>query len=402
MIYDLVVVGGGAAGFFGAINTALENPNYKILIVEKSSKVLQKVKISGGGRCNVTNQIAEPTELIKNYPRGGNELLAAFNKFTSTDTVRWFKKQGVELKIEKDGRIFPVSDNSDTIIQCFLNLCKVLKIEIKTNFDVKKLTSNESDWEIEIKNEAKLSARKVLVTTGSSPNFIDVLDKKGIIIVNAVPSLFTFTIETDLMKELAGNSFPNAEVSIVGCPEYKQKGPLLITHWGFSGPSILKLSSQAALLLNKINYTFEIEINWLGKNSEEVTHQLKNVQLEFPKKQVTSYNALDVSSKFWKKICEISEINSFQNWAETGKKHFKEITKNLTKQRFKVVGKSTFKDEFVTAGGVNLNDVILQTFEHKTFKNLYFAGEVLNIDAYTGGFNFQSAWTTSWIVSKNI
>lgn len=400
MKYDLVVVGGGAAGFFAAINAAMLKPTLKIIILEKSQRVLQKVKISGGGRCNVTNVISEPSDLVKNYPRGEHFLENPFSEFTSHDTVKWFEKQGIELKAEKDGRIFPISDSSQTIIDCFLDLCKKYKIKIEVSTEVKSFAKTTDYWKV-VTTDQIFETEKLLITTGSSPAFWKKLSDDSFGVIPAVPSLFTFTLENKDITQLSGLSVQMAKVSILGS-ESSKIGPLLITHWGFSGPAILKLSSQAAIELNNLSYKFTLSVNWIAKESDETNAILRSLAVSDGKRNVINHNPFNLPNRLWKFLCDETQIREFQNWAECGKKQFKALTTVLTNNQYFVIGKSTNKDEFVTAGGVNMEDINLKTYEHKSNGNLYFAGEVLNTDGYTGGFNFQAAWTSGFLVARAV
>lgn len=401
MTYDVAVIGGGAAGFFAAINIAMEHPQRKIIILEKSTKVLQKVKISGGGRCNVTNSVFEPVALAKNYPRGEHVLLEPFSRFSSNDTKSWFAKQGVPLKTEADGRVFPVTDSSQTIIDCFMNLCSRHKIEIVTSCDIVNYVKTDSHWNLNSAKSGDFECKNLVIATGSSPAFWNKLAKERLNIISAVPSLFTFTANEKEITNLSGLSVPEATVSVKSA-DFQQTGPLLITHWGFSGPAILKLSASAALFLNEKNYNFELKINWLSADPDKLTEDLKLHAAQNLKKNIYTDNPTALPSRLWKYQVEKHGFQPYQNWAETGKKHYQKLANFLTDDGYKIIGKSTFKDEFVTAGGVDLDEVELTTFAHKADNTLFFAGEVLNIDAFTGGFNFQAAWTIGWIVSRSI
>lgn len=398
MIYDLVVVGGGAAGFFAAINSAMLNHNSKIVIIEKSPRVLQKVKISGGGRCNVTNKISKPSELSKNYPRGEDFLEKPFTQFTSTDTVNWFKQQGVSLKTEKDGRIFPISDSSQTIIDCFLDLCTKYKIEIITQTEIKSFQFVDTYWHSITANQT-FRSKNLLIATGNSPAFWKELEKNKFSLIAPVPSLFTFTVKDKDITSLQGVSVQQANIKIEGS-KYVQTGPVLITHWGFSGPAILKLSSSAARELNELNYNFTILINWLGVPLNILAEQLRNFADSNQKKNIISHNPFKLPTRLWKYLCEKAEVRAFQNWAESGKKTFGKLAALLAEDSYLITGKSTYKDEFVTAGGINLDEINEKTYQHKRQNGLYFAGEVLDIDGFTGGFNFQAAWTSSFLVAN--
>jgi hypothetical protein len=400
MKYDLMVVGGGAAGFFAAINAAMLNQNLKVIILEKSKRVLQKVKISGGGRCNVTNVISTPRDLIKNYPRGENYLEDPFSRFTSTDTVKWFENQGIDLHAEKDGRVFPKTNSSQTIIDCFLDLCKKYQISVETSIEVKSFKKENNTWVIGT-SDGILETKKLLLATGSSPAFWNKLTQSGFNVTSPVPSLFTFTLENKQISQLSGLSVPDAKVSISSSGESKN-GPLLITHWGFSGPAILKLSSQSALRLNSLNYQFTLRVNWINQEQSDILLLLKMLAESDGKKNIITHNPMGLPTRLWKFLCDKAEIRQFQNWAECGKKHFKAISEILTDDKYQVTGKSTNKDEFVTAGGLDMEEINLSTYEHKQHNGLFFAGEILNIDGYTGGFNFQAAWTSGFLVAKAI
>ncbi|WP_026836595.1 NAD(P)/FAD-dependent oxidoreductase [Gillisia sp. JM1] len=398
MKYDIIIIGGGAAGFFAAINAAELDPNAKILILERGKEVLTKVRISGGGRCNVTHAEFTPSELIKKYPRGEKELRGPFHSFMTGDTIAWFEERGIELKIEEDGRMFPVSDSSETIIDCFLSETQRLGIEILKNHSVQNITSENEQWLINT-NNGDFSAEKLLVATGSNPKIWKLLEGLGHQMETAVPSLFTFNIKDERIKELPGV----ATFASVKIPEInmEDEGPLLITHWGLSGPAILKLSAWGARELNELSYKFEIQVNWLAnQNSEEILEQLLELKLKHAKQQLTKYAQFDLPKRLWKSLVLASGISETDIWADINKKQLVTLSEQLTKSEFSVDGKSTFKEEFVTAGGIKLNEVNFKTFESKLQKNLYFAGEVLNIDAITGGFNFQNAWTGGYLAAK--
>lgn len=398
--YDILVVGGGAAGFFTAINIAENNAKLKIAILERGQEVLTKVRVSGGGRCNVTHACFVPNELAKFYPRGEKELRGPFHQFCSGDTIEWFNKRGVELKIEEDGRMFPVSDSSQTIIDCFLSLAKKHKIEILTGQSVQSIFKTETLWKIDT-NHAQFSCVKLIMTTGSNPKMWEVLKGLGHSIVDPVPSLFTFNIKDNRIKELMGVS-ALASVKVKNT-KLKASGPLLITHWGMSGPGILRLSAWGARELAERNYQFAIEVNWLNDWSfEETESQLKELKLEHSKKAVSKKSPFDFPNRLWEKLVLASGISAETKWADLSKKQLIDLTNQLTHAQFQVNGKSTFKEEFVTAGGIDLREINFKTMESKIFPNLYFAGEIVNIDAITGGFNFQNAWTSGYILAKAI
>ncbi len=396
--YDIVIVGGGAAGFFTAINAAENNPDLKILILERGKEVLTKVRVSGGGRCNVTHAEFIPAELVKRYPRGEKELRGPFHKFMTGDTISWFEQRGIELKTEEDGRMFPVTDSSQTIIDCFIRECKRLNIEIRTSASLKDFERFEEFWQLET-NAGTFLARKLMLATGSNSKIWSLLNKMGHSIVNAVPSLFTFNIQDERIKDLAGVA-TEAEVKIIDS-KLESSGPLLITHWGMSGPAILKLSAWGARELNALNYNFSISINWLpGFNESDILERLKELKFSISKQQVATRPQFDLPKRLWKSIVTASGINSETKWANLNKEELINLARQLTAAVYKVNGKSTFKEEFVTAGGVALHEIDFKTFESKLHKNLYFAGEICNIDAITGGFNFQNAWTGGYLAAK--
>ncbi len=396
--YDFIIIGGGAAGFFTAINAAEMQPAAKILILERGKEVLTKVRISGGGRCNVTHAEFVPNELSKNYPRGEKELRGPFHTFMTGDTISWFAKRGIELKIEEDGRMFPVSNSSETIINCFLAETARLGIKVLKNHPVRNLEKDGVFWKISTA-EASFTAKKVLVATGSNPKIWEMLTILGHNIVPAVPSLFTFNIQDERTKDLPGLS-TFASVEVIG-EKLAGEGPLLITHWGMSGPAILKLSAWGARELNDLNYNFQIKVNWLpGYSSEEIMDQLMVLKMEHPKQHCGKYAQFELPKRLWQSLVKASGIDDTIIWADLNKKQLLDLSGQLTQSIFNVNGKSTFKEEFVTAGGVNLKEVNFKTFESKLQKDLYLAGEVLNIDAITGGFNFQSAWTGGFIAAK--
>ncbi len=398
--YDVIIIGGGAAGFFAAINIADRNPNLKIIILERGSKVLTKVKVSGGGRCNVTHAEFDPKELTYNYPRGQKELLGPFHKFMTGDMIEWFENKGVELKIEEDGRMFPKSDSSQTIIDCFLKEIKKHNIEVLKNQSVKSFSKNKDSWAVETKDETFIS-KKVLVATGSNIKVWNILKELEHNIVEPVPSLFTFNINDDRIKNIPGVVAKNVKIKIVDS-QLESQGPLLITHWGMSAPAILKLSAFGALELAKRDYKFKIVVNFVALSHNEVLQVLKNTKEGFAKK--TTYNSpqFDLPKRLWHQLVLASNIVEGIRWADLNKNQLEDLTNQLTKAIFQVDGKSTFKEEFVTAGGIDLKEVNFKTFESKLHKNLFFAGEILNIDAVTGGFNFQNAWTGAYIAAKSI
>jgi len=402
--FDVIVIGGGAAGFFAAINLKTKAPNLKVAILERGSQVLTKVKISGGGRCNVTHGEFIPSELSKNYPRGEKELLGPFHTFMTGDTLAWFEERGVNIKMEEDGRMFPVSNTSQTIIDCFLNQIATLGVSLLKEHPVKEIHKLEHSWSVTTTNKTLL-AQKIVIATGSNPKIWNILSALKHTIVPPVASLFTFNIKDQRILDLPGVS---SQVSIKvmdqkGKVVLQSEGPLLITHWGMSGPAILKLSAWGARILEALDYTFTIVVNWLlDQNQEDVLRRLLKLKTKHPKQTIAKYPQFDIPKRLWQSIVKTSGITPVEIWADIPKSKLQNLAQQLTQSYFEVSGKSTFKEEFVTAGGVALEEVNFKTFESRVHPNLYFAGEVINVDAITGGFNFQNAWTSAYIVSKAI
>lgn len=406
--YDIILVGGGAAGFFTAINIAEKNPKLKIAILERGKTVLEKVRISGGGRCNVTHAEFVPKELAKNYPRGEKELIGPFHQFCSGDTIEWFANHGVELKIEDDGRMFPTTDSSQTIIDCFLQAVQQLKIEVLTSQSVQSIFQGTDYWKVETNHET-YSCQKLIMTTGSNPKVWEMLQNIGHTIVPPVPSLFTFNIKDARIKDLMGISAV-ATVKVKGT-KLEASGPTLITHWGMSGPGILRLSAWGANLLAAKNYQFTIQVNWLNDATlEETVETLKELKAIHSKKIISKKSPFDFPNRLWESLVHASGIGTFSTsndsqdvkWGDVSNKQLMALAVQLTNGEFQVNGKSTFKEEFVTAGGIDLKEINFKTMESKLLPNLYFAGEIVNIDAITGGFNFQNAWTSGFILASEI
>ena len=397
--FDIIIAGGGAAGFFTAINIAERHPKLSIAILERGKNVLEKVRISGGGRCNVTHACFVPNELAKFYPRGEKELRGPFHRFASGDTMEWFEKHGVALKIEDDGRMFPTTDSSQTIIDCFLNATQKLGIQILTGQSIQSIFKSEKGWKIDTQNDNYL-CDKLIMATGSNPKTWELLESLGHSIVPPVPSLFTFNIKDARIKDLPGIS-AIASVKVNGT-KLKASGPLLITHWGMSGPAILKLSAWGARDLFDKNYRFTISVNWLNTDLDDGLEQLKELKLEHAKKTVAKKSPFDLPNRLWENLVLASNIGPETQWANLSNSQLQQLAEQLVRGQFEVNGKSTFKEEFVTAGGIDLKEIDFKTMQSKLHDKLYFAGEILNIDAITGGFNFQNAWTGGFILADAI
>jgi predicted Rossmann fold flavoprotein len=400
VIFDLIVVGGGAAGFFSAINFAEFNPGAKVVILEKSKQALAKVKISGGGRCNVTHHCFNPSLLAKNYPRGNKFLKENFKTFNPEHTIKWFKEKGVELKVEPDGRMFPITDSSQTIIDCFFKEIKRLNVKLCLQTGVEQFEfTAENTWKVN-SNHQSFFTKKLMVATGSSPMVWKQLKSLGLKVEPAAPSLFTFNTQSNFIKDLAGVSVEPVEVQLIGT-KLKTEGPLLFTHWGFSGPAILKLSAFGALQLADCDYRFNLKINWLPKlKTQEVDKLIDECVALNPDKIWNNVKPFPIPNRLWERIVELSLLNEVKLKA-TQAKNKARLINNLLATIIEINGKSTFKEEFVTCGGVCLSEVDNSTLECKRFKQLYLTGEVLNIDAVTGGFNFQAAWTNAYLFAAN-
>ncbi len=413
-MFDVVIVGGGAAGFFTAIQIAEANKNLKILILERGKEVLTKVRVSGGGRCNVTHAEFNPKELTANYPRGEKELLGPFHQFASGDTVAFFESRGISLKIEEDGRMFPVTDSSQTIIDCFLTESDRLGIQVRTLASVtgieQKVIQNGKEWHIQTTNETVI-AKNIVLSTGSNPKIWELLRQLGHTIIKPVASLFTFNIKDQRIANIPGLS-TYAEVSILAKKLTRNlqnvqtllssEGPLLITHWGMSGPCILKLSAWGARLLESYNYNFKITVNWVPEYHKNGLLSLFKEIKQVERKTILRTKVVDLPKRLWMNLVRAAEIDDSCTWPDVSHQQLENLADQLTNGIFKVEGKSTFKEEFVTAGGIDLKEVNFKTYESKILSGLYFAGEILNIDAITGGFNFQNAWTGGFIAAQGI
>jgi predicted Rossmann fold flavoprotein len=395
-----VIIGGGAAGFFAAITCAEQNPEAKVLLLEKSQHLLTKVKISGGGRCNVTHACFDPAELVKNYPRGSKELLGPFTKFQPKDTIVWFKQKGVELKTESDGRMFPVTDSSQTIINCLVNAAK--SVEIQCGKNVTRIENSPSGLIVHLKSGETILTKSVMLASGSTPMGHALAADAGHTIVDPVPSLFTFNIPDSPLIPLAGISVEGATVSL---PEFKfsYTGPLLITHWGFSGPAILKLSAFCARELHGCEYQTVCQIDWSPTHSEtNLKDQIKKRKELHQTKYVANDPLVNLPKNLWKSFSEICGIREDVRWIHLSKIQSETLIKKIKQDRYQISGKTTYKQEFVTCGGVKLSEVNFQTMESKLLPGLFFGGEVLDLDGITGGFNFQAAWTTGWLAGSTM
>jgi len=401
MHYDLIVIGGGAAGFFGAIACA-EHSDAKVLILEKSSQLLQKVKISGGGRCNVTHSCFDPKELSKSYPRGEKSLIGPFNRFQAADTVDWFESRGVELKTEADGRMFPVTDNSLTIIDTLMQAAEDAEVEIRTSEGVVEIEPKGNHYVLTTDLDNTLTASNILLATGGTrlAAGAKLAESLGHTLEPPVPSLFTFKITDTRIRELSGLSVANTEIKIPGS-KLNSSGPLLITHWGMSGPGILKISAWGARELAEQDYCFQIVVNWVPKIDpmEVITDQ----RSQAGKRQVATYSPFpDIPKRLWQSFLKASSIPEKTLWSQLAKPQIKKLIYQLTESKFHVDGKSLNKDEFVTCGGVLLKEIDLKSMESKLHKGIYFAGEIMNVDGITGGFNFQNAWTTGFHAGMDV
>lgn len=397
--WDAIFVGGGAASFFAAIRFAGLVPHAKVAIVERGKEFLQKVKISGGGRCNVTNIIQEPRLLAAHYPRGARALIGPFHTFNSQDTVQWFEQRQVKIKAEEDGRMFPTTNSSATIVDCLLKEAKQLRIEIITRENIQSINQRpEGGWKLE-GNNTSYNARYLFIGSGSNSRVWDLLRGLGLDIIPAVPSLFTFNIKDEMLASLPGISMPAARISI---PQLKLEatGPLLITHWGLSGPAVLRLSAWGARALFDVNYEFNVRIEWMS--DVDVSALIAKARVLDGKKKVLAYSIAQMPNRLWKGLVERIGIPEDKRWADLNKNELRQLLDQLTACSFSVKGKSTFKEEFVTAGGVSLKEIDFKHFRTKKMPDLYMAGEVIDIDGITGGFNFQAAWTGGWIAGTSM
>lgn len=403
-MYDLIVIGGGAAGFFGAIQAAEMKPGIKILIVEKSRKLLSKVRVSGGGRCNVTHHCFGQAALSKHYPRGEKPLKKIFGAFQAADVIEWFESKGVELKVEEDGRMFPKSNSSQTIIDCFLKQAQKNQIQIETSQAVSAIQKGADGFVVECESGKQFTSKKVLVAMGGNPkeaayHFLVAL---GHGIKKPIPSLFTFNDTEKKFVDLMGLSVPKGTVKIEGT-KFSEVGPVLITHWGLSGPAVIKLSAWAAEYLHQQNYQFTVLVNWVGESTEEeIRNKFHQYKQEIGLRKVFANPQLDIPTRLWQRLCELAGINDGIVWSALPRKNTNRLIEFLVRTPFQIKGKTTFKEEFVTCGGIDLSDVDMLSMESKKVEDLYFAGEVLDIDGETGGFNFQAAWSTGYLAARSI
>ena len=404
MSKQLIVIGGGAAGFFCAVNAARLNPSLKVTIIEKSNKLLSKVKVSGGGRCNVTHACFDIAEMSKRYPRGQHFVKKTFHQFFTTDTINWFEERGVKLKAEEDGRMFPITDSSQTIIECLLKEANKFGVEILMNKQVEKINAQQSMFNIQCSSGEGLDADYICIASGGYPksSMFDWLKELGHTIEEPVPSLFTFNLPKHPITKLMGVSVEKAKVKIIGT-KLEEEGPLLITHWGLSGPAVLRLSAWGARVLKERNWEFGISVNWLPEYNEETLRkkfqELRNANAS---QKIINKNPFGLPSRLWEFFAEQSGIKNEWRWADLPSTEQNRFVKNLCSYECEVKGKTTFKEEFVTAGGIKLNEVDTSTMMSKKVPDLFFAGEVLDVDGITGGFNFQHAWTSGFVAAKSI
>lgn len=396
----VVVVGGGAAGFFAAITCAQANKDTEVTLLEKTNKLLSKVSVSGGGRCNVTHACFDIKQLSQSYPRGEKQLKSAFSRFMTTDTIKWFEERGVKLKTEEDGRMFPTTDKSETIVNCLLKESKKLKIDIKEQVEVKQVTPRfHGGFDLKLSTGEKMECDKLIIACGGSPKPEGMywIKELGHEIIEPVPSLFTFNIQNEELAELQGISVNPAKVKIVES-KFEFSGPVLITHWGLSGPAVLKLSSYGARHLAEKDYEFNVQVSWLNEKKEDVARlELMNLKAANPSKQMNVLFPFILPKRLLHYLFEKTGINDKMKWGDISKEDVNRLVNNLLYDTYHVKGKTTFKEEFVTCGGIGLDDVDFKTMQSKRCKDIYFAGEILDIDGITGGFNFQAAWTTGYL-----
>ncbi|PPK85386.1 hypothetical protein CLV84_2282 [Neolewinella xylanilytica] len=398
-----VIIGGGAAGFFAAISIAEHRPGGDIIILERGRAVLEKVRISGGGRCNVTHACFDPGELVQFYPRGSRELLGPFHKFACGDTMGWFADRGVALKIEEDGRVFPKSNSSQTIIDCLWREAKQRGVKVVTGArvtDVSPPALRRPNWRIKV-GEEWLESDRLVVTTGSNPAVWKLLGELGHRIVDPVPSLFAVNIADRALRALAGISLPWVHLEVEG-GKLQADGPLLITHKGLSGPAVLRLSAWGARELHPLSYAFDLRVNWLARRAKEVGEEISANRESRSRQQIGSRSPVELPQRLWQMLVASAGIAADLQWAQLSNAALADLVAGLTGSVYRVIGKATNKDEFTTAGGVALDEIDFRSFRSKRYDSLYLAGEVLDIDAITGGFNFQAAWTGGWLIGRDL
>ena len=401
----VIVMGGGAAGFFGAIAAAEAAPDAQVTLVEAAAKPLGKVRISGGGRCNVTHHCFDPVLLVQHYPRGGKALRGAFTRFQPQDTVAWFKRRGVRLKTEADGRMFPTTDDAETIVDCLMRETRRVGVTLRTKAAVTAVEKTAGGFTVMLKSGEPLACDRLLLATGSSSPGHRLAAQLGHTIVSPVPSLFTFNVPDKALHELAGVAVDPVEAKLV-VPDTKpltQTGPLLVTHWGLSGPAVLKLSAWGARSLHDASYRATLQVNWLpSMTAEHIRAALVAAKQAVPKRAIANHCPLDLPKRLWRYWVQQAGLDDSVTWANLPKKALNQLVEAIARGTFQIQGKGVFKEEFVTCGGVKLSEVNFQTMESRRCPGLYFAGEVLDIDGVTGGFNFQSAWTTGWLAGQAI
>ncbi len=399
----VAVIGGGAAGCFGAIACAEAHPNVQVIVLEAAHQPLTKVRISGGGRCNVTHACFESALLVQNYPRGGKALRGAFSRFQAKDTVEWFAAHGVRLKTEADGRMFPVTDDSATVVNCLIQSAQDAGVQLRTGVAVQTVIKSDDRFHLRLKSGEVLPVDRLLLATGSNPAGYAIARSLGHTIAPPVPSLFTFQITDPRLSDLAGVSVSSAHLrlQVDGSPILEQTGPVLITHWGLSGPAVLKLSAWGARLLHDHHYQAPLRINWVPQiNPESLRQQIVAVRSQLAKKSIMANCPVPIPRRLWERLTTVVGVATGDRWAELSNKTLNQLLHELTQGQFRIQGKGAFKEEFVTCGGVHLKEVDFKTMESRQCPGLYLAGEILDIDGVTGGFNFQSAWTTGWLAGQ--
>jgi len=404
-VVHVVVIGGGAAGFFGAIACAEAHPHDRVTLLEAARQPLAKVRISGGGRCNVTHACFEPALLVQNYPRGGKALRGAFSRFQASDTVEWFRARGVALKTEADGRMFPVTDDSATVVECLLRTAHRAGVDLRTGVLVQRVTYQEHQFAIQLKSGQSLICDRLLLATGSNPQGYAIAQALGHHVQPPVPSLFTFNIQDARLEGLSGVAVNSVHLRLQTDDKlsFEQTGPLLITHWGVSGPAVLKLSAWGARALHDQNYHASLRINWVPQSNPEILRQhLQAARSQLSRKTIVAHCPVMIPRRLWEKLTASVGIQEGDRWAEMSNKTLNLLMQELTQGQYQIQGKGVFKEEFVTCGGIDLKEVDFKTMQSKMCPGLYFAGEILDIDGITGGFNFQSAWTTGWLAGQAI